>query len=119
MNDSMVNLGSSSYGGSVEGLQAEINAEKQKSATSAKPVNIPGVTIPSAPSIPGAPDLASMMRDHLSSPAIQELTAHPDFPALAGDNGVQALVTALTNQVGHVLNGIKGSGQNIAGITLD
>jgi hypothetical protein len=62
--------------------------------------------------IPGVPGLADIMRDTLNHPKMLELASHPDFPALAQDSGVQSLVSALTNQVGKVLQGIKGSGQN-------
>ena len=66
-------------------------------------------------------DLASIMKQSMMAamnhPQFEAIASHPDFPALASDNGVQQLVGALTNQVGKVLNGIKGSGQNVEGVT--
>lgn len=69
--------------------------------------------LPGKVTVPGTPSLGDMMKTTLQHPQMQALVSHPDFPALAQDSGVQSLVSALTNQVGQVLQGIKGSGQNV------
>lgn len=91
--------------------------EKDKKAAQDRMAEVPGA--PDIPTSTKVPSLQAMLKTTIDHPQMQALASHPDFPALAQDSGVQALVTALTNQVGHVLNGIKGSGQNVAGITLD
>lgn len=82
-------------------------AEKDKDAQKKLMAQVPGGT-----NLPGAPSLTDMMKTTLQHPQIQALASHPDFPALAQDSGVQSLVSALTNQVGQILQGIKGSGHN-------
>ncbi len=56
--------------------------------------------------------IGDMMKSAVASSHAQAIASHPDFPILAQDGGVQALVSALTNQAGKVLQGIKGSGHN-------
>lgn len=64
------------------------------------------------PKLPGPPPIQDLLRETLASDSAKKLAAHPDFPALSKDGGVQALVSAMTNQVGHLLNSIRGSGHD-------
>jgi len=60
----------------------------------------------------GAPSLAELMKTTINGADMKNLAAHPDFPLLAQDTGIQQLVAGLTNQVGKVLSGYNGNSGN-------
>jgi hypothetical protein len=91
----------------IDTIQAEIQAAltKEKSASKEEVDKRSASTKQRvADSMSTTQDLASLMTKAVRSTAFSSIVQHPDFPALASDQGVQSLVGALTNRVGSILS---------------